>query len=412
MDKQSRMGLFGAPSPEDIRSKIGRINEADISLAAMSPLQIPVAMASQQARDIGTVVGESLFGSPEARKYKKIQSIMQGTPFNPAKPVDYYQELASQFHQAGLPEQSLMALEQSRLSDIKERETVSAEVGSNTALVKAQTALAQATADLTAPQTPLGRLQQSRTNLEATLRNDEVPPIQRADARRKLLEVNKRIFKENRVTGLTPDDVKSREAKILADRDSLVMGLEDTKRVREIIAKDPSLAGIPGVAQKSLKYLYHTSEDIRSFIEGSNRELADTVQRDIESGFLSEELAAKLTKTLTNPDIDALQYYETGLSYKIAGMNKGGGRLNVQDFDNARKLANVTGFTTSESVLNRYDLISKDFERGIKSLTAQLEGKSLYNIREEAKKEREKEKKERRVLKLTLTPSGQIIGGE
>lgn len=140
---EQQLGLFGAAAPEDVRKRIGRISEADINLAQLSPTRAPIAMASQAARDIGTVASESLFGTPEGRKYKAIKSIMNNTKLQADDPQAYYQNLAGAFKDAGMPEQALMALHQSYAMQTQAaKEQI--EVGKITAAIQANAVKAQA----------------------------------------------------------------------------------------------------------------------------------------------------------------------------------------------------------------------------------------------------------------------------
>lgn len=163
----------------------------------------------------------------------------------------------------------------------------------------------------------------------------------------------------------------TRQALSSARQDDLRGGIQTLGRAVDKITtakaamrENAAVAGLPGALAAGARTTV-----------GMARDVARAFGAD-DGGMIDDLLKSAEQSVQEDPVTRQLMVMENSLAYALARARKGGGRLNRQDVEDARRDTNLVGLTSTEDVMARLDTIQAELESAMQDYQSRLQGKT------------------------------------
>lgn len=430
MAGESQFSLFGMPTPEEIRARIGRARlEQDMAQSGGNLTNLTMLQAG---RNLGDGVA-GLFGAqdPEVaratERAQAIQSILgQAREVSGEDPMQFLASATQSFLQADMYEEAMQAF--SQLQEIRKTE---AEIGKTVA--ETEDTLDRPSDRYIGRQLEAARdAEKARSNavteglrgaeLEARIRSidvDEAYKIARIDLDRSKVFVNElERLQENRdrqyrayEKATTPESRRIIQERIKeidrqieynsthvgrsewdislganqidalqAEYDSVTNAASDVSEMIGAIRTDPTTAGLVGTVRRVAQSTVGTFLDLGAFLGSdggaAGRKIMATASQmaanDLKNGLVDKSVVDQFF----NKGLSQTKNFENSMSYMLARSRKGNGRLNTEDVQRAHQNVKVHGWSSSRDVVANLEYVLRELERSARQLESRMGGRA------------------------------------
>jgi hypothetical protein len=157
-----------------------------------------------------------------------------------------------------------------------------------------------------------------------------------------------------------------------AERDWIGYQSSELGRMMQAIEADPSLAGAVGQVRRAGQQAIGAVSDLASIFGADGRQrasefmvnAANIASQEVANGNMSE---SQFTKLFDDPNLSEIALFENTLAFTLARLRSPDGRLLSPIVNQSLQDAKITGFTSSQDVINKLGQIQRQ-------LNARLEG--------------------------------------